>query len=579
MTETTTTPNETRFTRELSYYLRAGYQTLYIPSTEERRVMKELSLLAVEWESHGLSSPANYRDGNGAALPIVTWSCAEGLSCLTEAREKAASRVPTTALDFLYSDDEEDAESVIPRNALIVFHDLDDFFSDPAVRRRLRAINEEQRLVSADRSRPLIIISPQLQVHPRIKEAVTVVEFALPNKADMEETLEYLQACTQAPLQASIDRATGSDRETLEAKRQRLELSAELKERLADNLLGLTRAEAENCVSRCLVVHGGFSEEIRQTVQDEKASIVRKGGLLTYIPKSQKTDLAHIGGFENYLEWLSLIKVAYSDAAASQQIDLPKGAALIGFPGTGKSVVAKTTCDALGLPGYILDVGSLFGSLVGESEQRTRDVLKQVDAQQGCVLVLDEVDKALGNAADSTGDSGVTRRVFGTILTWLAEADSRTFVIMTLNRTDGLPPEFLRDGRIDELFYTDLPTPTERRAIMEIHLRKRGVDLESLDLTDNDWASLADATAQFVGSELENVIVESRLKAFAATGAGRPTFENLLNAANGKVPLAVRDASGMDKIREFCRDKAKPVSRLATPNTEKRRKSRRISVN
>jgi SpoVK/Ycf46/Vps4 family AAA+-type ATPase len=219
--------------------------------------------------------------------------------------------------------------------------------------------------------------------------------------------------------------------------------------------------------------------------------------------------------------------------------------------------------------------------MVGESEQRTRDVLKQIDAQRGCVLVIDEADKALGNAHSSQGDSGVTRRVFGTILTWLAENKSKTFCIMTLNRTEGLPPELTRAGRFDAMFYTDLPNDAERRLILEIHLRKRDVVLENLGLKDGDWAEILKATEGFVGSELEEVVKSARYlaleEAHNAGGElhGNPSFDNLIEAIGATVPLTQRDPEGMDKIRDYCKGKAQPVT---TPTKKSSRKGRSRSV-
>ena len=222
--------------------------------------------------------------------------------------------------------------------------------------------------------------------------------------------------------------------------------------------------------------------------------------------------------------------------------------------------MAKATSRYLGLPGYILDMGAVFGSLVGESEQRMRDALRQIEAQDGCVLLVDEADKAIGNAHESQGDSGVTKRVFGHFLTWLAEKQDRTFVIMTLNRAQGMPPELLRAGRFDALFWTDLPTPEERRQIMEIHLRRRSVATTDLNYTDADWKMIAEKTHEFVGAELEEVIREARYRSFQNRESGFPTVEEMMQAANGIRPTAERDPDGLKAIREYCKNRAENVS-------------------
>jgi SpoVK/Ycf46/Vps4 family AAA+-type ATPase len=189
-----------------------------------------------------------------------------------------------------------------------------------------------------------------------------------------------------------------------------------------------------------------------------------------------------------------------------------------------------------------------------------RQVMRQVEAQQGCVLLIDEADKALGGAADSQGDSGTTRRVFGQLLTWLATKRDNTFAVVTLNRTKGIPAEFFRAGRFDAVFYTDLPHEGEREAILKIHLRKRGVDPEVLNMGPPEWAQLVEATHDFVGSELEEVVREARYRAFESRRAGIPTFEELMEAKAAIIPVSTLDKEGVDAIRQFCRNRCKPVS-------------------
>ena len=506
------------FAGQLDEHLRAGYQTLYIPTSEESRVETEITKVA-----------ANLKMG------VITWDCFEGFS-LESLRSQDKYKSPIAALEALADD------SMFQGHQVFVFRDLDDYFVDVNVRRRIRSLAEGNRLVNKRHKRPVIIVSPTLNIHPKLKASISVLEFNLPSEEKLRRTVEFVRQSIESrdPTRAQVD--------------------DELREQLVGNLLGLTSNEAENCLSRCLVKHSGFKSAMVNTIKEEKAAIVKKSECLTYIPEETIAAENEIGGFDQYMTWLNRRKLAYSPAAREHNIDYPKGVVLLGIPGTGKSMVAKATCQLLGLPGYILDIGALFGSMVGESEGRTRDVLKQIDAQKGCVLVIDEADKALGNAHDSQGDSGVTKRVFGTILTWLAENQSKTFTIMTLNRTKGLPPELLRAGRFDALFYTDLPTDPERRHIMEIHLAKRKVDINSLGLDDNDWKEICSKTQGFVGSEIEEVVREARYLALEQHQNGTPTFDQIIEAAGGIVPLTQRDPEGMQQIREYCKDKARPVS-------------------
>lgn len=516
---------KTEFATSLEQHIRAGYQIMYVPTSEEMRVEKEIRAVA---------------KGMKPSMSVATWDCFEMFRVEDKNQSKKLEdmkyRSPIAALEAIMDPDLFDPKQIF------IFRDLDDYMGDAQVRRRLRTMTESNRLVNSRHRRPLIILSPKLQIHEKLRTSMTVLDFSLPSEDQLKSQIEFIRRSIQSEDES---KKTVSD---------------DLRELLATNLLGLTSMEAENCLSRCLVRHGGFSTDMLSTVKEEKAAIVKKSEVLTYIPEGGIATRDEIGGYDMYMDWLDRRKLAYTPAAQEQKVDYPKGCILLGLPGTGKSVVAKATCMILGLPGYILDIGSLFGSMVGESEQRTRDVLKQIDAQKGCVLVIDEADKALGNAHSSQGDSGVTRRVFGTILSWLAENQSKTFCIMTLNRTEGLPPELLRAGRFDALFHTDLPTDTEREQILHIHLRKRGVDPASLPLNEADWKELIRQTKDYVGAELEEIIREARYMALAETGNATPTFEHLIEAKNSVVPMTTRDKSAIDEILEFCKDRAKPVT-------------------
>lgn len=524
---------DAEFAIALDEHLRAGYQALYINTTEEARVESEIARVAKALD-----------------MQVVTWDIFEGFS-LESLRGKKEYLQPALALQALAKDD------LFNKDAVFVFRDLDDYTADSQVRRRIRSLTEGNRLVNKRHKRPIIIISPKLDIHPKLRASLSVLDFNLPGEEKLDRTLEFVRQSIEAsnPEKARVDDV--------------------LRTSIVTNLMGLTSNEAENCLSRCLVKHGGFKPEMLKTIKDEKAQIVKKSEVLTYIDENAIASRDEIGGFDSYLDWLDLRKLAYTPAARVENIDYPKGVVLMGVPGTGKSLVGKATCKVLQLPGYILDVGAVFGSLVGESEQRMRDAIKQIEAQKGCVLVVDEADKAFGNAHDSQGDSGVTKRVFGSFLTWLAEKQSRTFVIMTLNRSKGLPPEFLRAGRFDEVFYTDVPGEEARKEILEIHLRKRGVDPNSLDMEKEDWDEVIKATNQFVGSELEEVVRAARYQSFAARKTGKPSFEDLVSAAKSIMPMAQRDAEGVAEIREFCKDRARPVSRLQAMATSPQGKQHR----
>ncbi len=530
--------SETRseFQTVVEQHIRAGYQALYVATSEEARAEEELAKLAKE-----------------IGFTFVTWDHAEGFSTLPEIKGKDAFRAPPMALKLLLDDslkDASDAERnkrIIKQDkVLFVFRDFDDFTNDPLVRRTLRTLIEHNKLVNKRLKWPIVILSPKLNIHEKLKTVLTVVDFKLPDDERLGKSVDFTEA--------SIEH------HRKQTNKPSVKCSPEMREELIANLRGLTGTEAENVLARCVVAYKEFKPEMISMIKDEKANIIKKGEVLTYIPDQGVASAEEIGGFDQYLSWLKRRKLSYSKQARAHNIDYPKGVVLLGIPGTGKSMVAKASARLMGLPCYIMDVGAVFGHLVGESEQRMRDAIAQVEAQRGCVLLVDEADKAFGGAADAQGDSGVTKRVFGKFLSWLAEKQDQTLVIMTLNRTAGLPVELLRAGRFDAIFYTDLPNADERLQILHIHLRKRGVNPATMKLSKADWKAVVTKTNGYVGAELEEVIRESRYMCYEERGTGEPNLEELLAAAASVIPLTARDPEAMAKIREFCKDQGKPVT-------------------
>lgn len=505
-----------------SEYIRAGYQALFIPTAEEARVENELRALA-----QSMNPPRGY----------ISWDCIDGFSNPEAIRGQKKYMNCVEALSAVIDDSDS---SPFNGNAFFHFKDLTDFQADPNVRRIIRASCENNRLVNRKWKRPLIITSPSDKLHDSLKPCITVLDFKLPNEQMLHRVLEFVKR--------SVER------------QEQVACTSELADEIVSALRGLSSTEAENTLARCIVRHKKFSPDLLETIRDEKAKIIHQSEILTYIPEERMAPREEIGGFDLLMAYLDRRCLAYSKQAQAVGLDFPKGIVLVGVPGTGKSYVAMAIGRLLHLPAYIMDIGAVFGSLVGESESRMRGVMRQVEAQQGCVLLIDEADKALGGAADSSGDSGTARRVFGQLLSWLSEKQDNTFVVVTLNRTAGIPAEFFRAGRFDAVFYTDLPHAVEREQILKIHLRKRGIDPDSLDLKSADWAQLVKDTENFVGSELEEVIREARYIAFEKRQTGTPVFEELMEARAGIIPLATLDAEGVKAIRDFCKNRCKPVS-------------------
>lgn len=305
------------------------------------------------------------------------------------------------------------------------------------------------------------------------------------------------------------------------------------------------------------ILNGGGIQEITDHANEIRARAVQQSELLSFLPPNKQSDPRFIGGFQNFLEYMQECSVCFSEKARELNLDPPKGVVLLGLPGTGKSMAAEALGKVLNKPVLMLDMSSAFGSLVGESESRIRTALKQVEAFGSAILVIDEADKALAGATGHVGDSGTTRRVLGTLLTWLQSHDSETFVVLTMNDPTVVPPEFLRAGRFDKIFYSDLPRDADRKYIIQMQFAKRGI--EDFDLTKDQWHWVLEATYEFTGAELEEVVKESQRLAFQTRQDNRPTFQELYEKAQAVIPMARFDKERIEAIRTWCKDRATPV--------------------
>lgn len=517
------------FSERVEHLIEAGFQALYIATAERGRCEDELAKVA-----------------ENIGLEFITWDGVAGFSVKDDVKD------PIEAL--LSLDGEQNPIWKGRNNILFVFRNLHVYLEDPGVRQAFQNLYYSRLLSNPDCKRPLVILSNTLQINAEIAPCISVVEFTLPDEKQLDTIFKEVEAGIE--IDASRPGAVAK-------------YNKEMQSRVVQAMRGLTTLEAENVLSYSLRVARGFSPELIDTIEDQKASALEKSEVLTYVPKDRIATMDQIGGYEELKEFIAQRKLAYTKAAREVGLDLPRGIALIGPPGTGKSIVGKVIARELQLPLVIFNFANVFGSLVGESERKMRTALNTIDALDGAVALIDEGDKALGGANDSSGDSGVTRRVFGQLLTWLTEKTSSTFMVMTMNRTKGIPSEFLRKGRWDEVFYTDLPDAVEREQILEIHLKKRGVDIKPLLKADKTWADLLAATDRFVGSELEQIVCDARFISFANRKSGQPTADELIECAKKIVPLADSEKDNIDEIRRMCEGRARPVSKQRKTTTTK----------
>jgi SpoVK/Ycf46/Vps4 family AAA+-type ATPase len=281
-----------------------------------------------------------------------------------------------------------------------------------------------------------------------------------------------------------------------------------------------------------------------------KRQLVSDGGALEYVESPATID--DVGGLVHLKSWLAARERSFGDDAASFGLTPPRGVLLLGVQGAGKSLCAKAIATAWGRPLLRLDPGTLYDRYVGESERRLRDALRQAEAMAPIVLWIDEIEKGFASAAAQSTDGGLSQRMFGTLLTWMQDHAAPVFLVATANNIDALPPELLRKGRFDEIFFVDLPGAEARRVIFAIHLRRRGRDPESFDLD-----RLAGASDGFSGAEIEQAVVSALHGAFSA---GRePTTEAIEEAVRTSPPLSVTMGEKIAALRRWARDRCVPA--------------------
>jgi SpoVK/Ycf46/Vps4 family AAA+-type ATPase len=404
---------------------------------------------------------------------------------------------------------------------------------EPAVVRALRDAAELCRRGPVPHT--IVMVSPGLAIPPDLEKVITVVDLPLPGMDEISQVLDEIVAANADAI--------------------RVDLTAEDRQRLLGAALGLTQGEAENAFARALVNDGVIDANDIALVLSEKRQTIRKSGLLEFMPPAETID--DIGGLENLKRWLVKRNGSWLEDASGWSLPFPKGILITGVPGCGKSLTAKCSSSLWSLPLLRLDMGRLFSGLVGSSEQNMRNALRLAEAVAPSILWIDEIEKGFGSGSGG-GDSGTSQRVFGTFLTWMQEKSKAVFVIATANNIDSLPPEFLRKGRFDEIFFVDLPTLAERLPIWQLHLTKRlqpGTPVaELLQVTPDLVQAMAEATEGFSGAEIEQAVIAACFDAFSER---RPLEDtDLHKSVTNTVPLSVTQAEQINRIRTWAADRA-----------------------
>ena len=505
-------PTRSTAEEELEVLIRARYPVIYIVSWEENRVEQRVKEIADRRKKQ-----------------LFCWSVTSGLlkhgSPSSGPRQKGLAD-PIEALDAVIENKEP---------AIYLFKDFHPFMRvrdcNVAVIRKLREVAH----ALSDSYKTLVICSPVVDISPELEKVVTVLDYPLPEAHDFDKLLGRI--CEEVSAHNKL----------------KISLTQDDRERLIQAALGLTLQEAENVFAKTIVTDGHLSADDLSVVFSEKQQIIRKSGLLEYYESS--TDIGDVGGLDLLKEWLAKRSLAFSDKAKQFGLPAPKGALLVGVQGCGKSLCAKAVSRMWNMPLLRFDMGRMFASLVGSSEENIRRAISVAESIAPVVLWADEIDKAFaGSQGSANTDGGTTARVMSTFLTWLSEKQKPVFVLATANNISQLPPELLRKGRLDEIFFVDLPNAAEREQIFRIHLRKRNRDPGGFILPE-----LVAAADGFSGAEIEEAVISSLYDVFYLDKELQTT--DLLASIHETVPLSRTMAEGISALRSWADGRARIASR------------------
>jgi len=470
-----------KFTNELALFLKARYPIIYINTIEEDRVEYVIR--------------KNVKTNLNRS--IYSWDFVDGYSNNPN-NQGFAKRNPLQALELV-----ERLNAETP--ALFLLKDFNRFLTDLSISRKLRNISRILKL----QPKTVIIIGSDLTIPTELQDLITVLQFQLPSEEEINEELTRL------------------------INSLNIKVEPELFETLTRACQGLSLERIRRVLSKIIATYKTIDNNSITILLSEKKQIISQTEILEYCSVNEK--ITNLGGLNNLKDWLKKRKTAFSIQASNYGLPTPRGLLLIGIQGTGKSLTAKAIANDWQLPLLKLDVGKLFGGIVGESESRLRQMINVAETISPCILWIDEIDKAFTNT-ESKGDSGTSNRVLATFISWLSEKTKPVFVISTANNIDLLPLEIIRKGRFDEIFFLDLPKKEERKEIFKIHLQ----EFRPNNWKSFDYSKLSKLSESFSGAEIRQSIIEGMYHAFYEKREF--TTEDICLALKELIPLANLDS-------------------------------------
>jgi ATP-dependent 26S proteasome regulatory subunit len=513
--------NAQQVNADITALLKARNTLLWITSREEVRVERALVDVAAR-----------------AQYQVFYWDVAVGIRDAKGDAIQADMRDPLSTLEWV-------RRGIVRGNKrerfVLVMRDLHKWL-DAATLRGLRTLARDLQVAKPDEARTIVVLSPSGEVPPELGD-LAVFDYPLPDRAEVSRILDGVLSSVNEKIR---DTACAPD----------------ARDAAVDAAVGLSAEEAENCYARSLVTLKRVDPAL---VSSDKRRVISREKVLTwYDPDPRGLDA--VGGLDVLKTWLRARRSAFTPAAREFGLPAPKGAFLLGIPGCGKSLTCKAVASAWGMPLLRLDMGALRSRFVGDSEANIRKALRVAETVAPCVLWADEIEKALAGATGPAGDGGVSADALGVLLSWMQERKAPVFVIATANDVRGLPPELLRKGRFDELFWVDLPTSEERKAIMAAALREHGRNLSLINRGEPggiDLDEVAAFTEGFTGAEIAALVPDALFAAFE-DGKRAVTTADLRASAATVVPLARTAAEKLGALREWAKGRARHAS---TPET------------
>lgn len=499
-----------RAAADLAALLRARNPLIWIITKEEARAERQIACDA--------AAAAGYEPR--------FWDCAAGITDYQGNPKEQGTRAkdPSEVLDII-----RDSRA----RQLWILRDLPAWLRDPSVARSLRSLARALPLAPRSEARAVIVLTPQTEIPPELQGHAVVMEWPLPDRAEI------------AAILADALRAMPEDMRAQAAPNGAMDAAI-------DAAVGLTQEEAQSCYSRSLVQQRRIDPA---TVAGEKRRVISRERVLEWC-NALPGGLESVGGLDLLKGWLNLRRAAFSAKARAYGLTAPRGALLVGVPGCGKSLTAKAIASAWSMPLLRLDLGALKSKFVGESEANIRRALKVAETVAPCVLWLDEIEKALAGATQGAADGGTSADALGAVLSWMQDRAGSVFVVATSNDVSALPPELLRKGRFDVIFFVDLPTRIEREQILCASLRQYGRDPATVDVP-----AIAGACPEFSGAELAALVPESMFTAFA-DGEREVCTADFVQAIGATVPLARTAPEKIEALRRWAKERARRASSI-----------------